>query len=451
MRWLFILLIWVLAASDILAKDMSLGPGLSVKNAVLYVIAMAMFFRIALSGGQLRMRLPLLHAAFAVWLVYATLSFVTCCVLVHYASYNIIQSGILLKALLYDAALFCFTVFYAVRDDADFKSLTRTLAAAIGLSSILTLTDVVGLTHIGVRVGTTGAESDRVFGMFGHANETGALLVCLLPVMVVVARASRGPARAWWYPCVFATLCVLVLTVSRGAYVGVILGYGAACLLCRRFLPLSRVAAWVLGGVSASAVLGILVSLAVPNIGSVVSERLVGRSTAFTMYDLSSGRTNIWATTISHMMSEPLTFLTGFGWNVYDTRFVYATHNYYLDLLFNLGIIGLVAFVAIFYQAVVTARAAALRASPEMRPYMMALVFGMLGLAVNILFTNLSKPWPYIWLYMGISLSAAGAILADTSRRRVQDIASAAPRVRLSRGGPQPVAEGAGSPLTGAR
>ncbi len=449
MRWLFMLLIWVLAVSDILARDMSLGPGLSPKNAVLYVIAMAMFFRMALSGGQLRMRLPLLHAAFAVWLVYSTLSFITCCLIVHYTSYDIVQSGILLKSVLYDAALFCFTVFYAVQSEADFKSLTRTLMCAIGLSSILTLTDVAGLTSLGVRVGTEGGEADRVFGMFGHANETGALLVCLLPTMVVVAISSRGPLRAWWYACVLASLAVLILTVSRGAYVGIVLGYGSACFLCRRFLPLSRVASWVLGGVTASVVLCALVSVAVPNVGDVVLERLVGQSTAFSMYDVSSGRTNIWATTLSHMMAEPLTFLTGFGWNVYNTRFVYVTHNYYLDLWFNLGIVGLLAFIAIFYQAVVTARAAAEVASAEMRPYMIAIVFGMLGLAVSNMFVNLSKPWPYIWIYMGISLSAAAAILAAADRHAVAAPTRVAPPVRVSRGGPRLAAQEEGPPLRG--
>src|SRR5262249_35064820 len=99
-------------------------------------------------------------------------------------------------------------------------------------------------------------------------------------------------------------------------------------------------------------------------------------------------------------------------------RFVYATHNYYLDLLFNLGLIGLLAFVAILYQAVRTARAAVDLASEEMRPFMIALVFGMLGLGVNIMFTNLSKAWPYIWMYMGMTLSAGAKLIADTVRRR---------------------------------
>ena len=426
MRWLFILLISVLAASDISGNDMSLGPGLSPKNAVLYVIALAMFFRMALSGDR-RERLPMLQAAFGVWIVYATLSYVTCCLIVHWTSYNVKESGMLLKSQLYDMALFCFTVFYGVRDEADFKVLVKVLVAAIGLSSILTLTDVIGLTHFGVRVGQEGAEADRVFGMFGHANETGALLVAMVPPMVAVAAATRGVARVWWYACVLSTLAVLILTVSRGSYVAVVLGYGVAAFACRRFLPLSRVFSWLVSGVTAALVVSILVTLIVPNVGDVVSSRLFGASTSIDMSEVSSGRTNVWANTLQHMADMPVSFLTGFGWNVYETRFVYATHNYYLDLWFDLGIVGVLAFIAILYQAVRTAAAAADLASAQMRPFMIALVFGVVGVAVNILFTNLSKPWPYIWMYMGMTLSIAAKILAERVTQPRDELRIASP------------------------
>jgi O-antigen ligase len=436
MRWLFLLLIAVLAGSDILDKDMSLGFGLSPKNLLLYMIALAMFFRMAVVGGGPRMRMPGLHVAFATWVGYATVSFITCVLIIHYTSYDPKQSGIALKAALYDAALFLFTVFYAIRDEADFKVLTKALVGAIGLSSVLTLTDVIGVTHLGVRVGQSGVEADRVFGMFGHANETGALLVCLLPTMVAAALSSRGPGRLMWYVAVLTSLAVLVLTISRGAYVGFVVGYGIACVLCRKYLPVSRVVSWVMIGASTTVVLCIIVSLAVPNVGSVVVDRLVGQTSSFSLMEVSSGRTNIWSTTIGHMADEPLTFLTGFGWNVYATRFVYVTHNYYLDLWFNLGLVGLLAFVAILYQGVMTARRAADHASPEMRRYMIAFVFGILGMAVSIMFVNLTRPWPYIWLYMGISLSAASTLLMDRQSMEEAQGASAQAVLRVARGSP---------------
>ena len=409
MRWLFILLIWVLISSDILGREFTLGPGLSAKNGFLYVIAFTMFFRFALTG-ELRLRLPVLHAAFAAWIIYSMLSFFTCWIILQYPFYNPLLAGMELKASLIDPALFCFTVFHATRTDADFNLLSRMLAAAIGVSSVATLLDVAGVAHLGVRIGTSGAEADRVFGVFGHANETGALLVCLLPLLLAVALSSRGPARIAWFAGGLASLAVLALTVSRGAFVGFVFGYAWACFLCRRHLQLARVMSMVMSAVTVSIVLAVIAGLVIPGVFDAFTSRLFGGS-GIDIGDVSSGRTSVWSAAIGHMLDEPLTLLTGFGWNVQEQRFVYATHNYYLNLFFNLGVVGLGAFLVVLYQCVRTARKAADLASPQMRRYMLAGVFGILGLAVCVFFTNLSKPWPYIWIYVGLTLSAAARVL----------------------------------------
>ena len=158
-----------------------------------------------------------------------------------------------------------------------------------------------------------------------------------------------------------------------------------------------------------------VVSLAVPHVAGVVAERLLGQSSAFDMSEVSSGRTNIWRNTVAHMMAEPITLLTGFGWNVYNTRFVYVTHNFYLDQWFNLGLVGVVAFLGLLYQAVTTARAAADVASPQLRRYLIGFVFGMLALAVALFFANLTKPWAYIWMYVGMTSRAAVDALGDAT------------------------------------
>jgi O-antigen ligase len=197
--------------------------------------------------------------------------------------------------------------------------------------------------------------------------------------------------------------------------VALAVGYSIAVILCRRYLPLSRVAAWSSIGLTTAVIVLGTVSLAVPHVGEVITGRLLGQSSSIDLSDVSSGRTNIWSSTFSHMTAEPITLLTGFGWNVYDTRFLYATHNQYLDDWFNLGVVGVGAFLVILYQAVRTARRAAVVATPELRPYMIALVFGIVALLVNLLFTNLTRPWAYVWLYIGLSMKLATEILASSA------------------------------------
>lgn len=417
MIWLFVLLIATLTASDVLGRDFGLGPGLSVKNALLYVIALALFFRIALTG-QARMRLPVLHLCFGLWIGYAILSFVACSLVIHYPGYNVLQSGIALKSQLVDPALFFFTVFYGVRQRSDATLLWKALAIAVGVANLLTLTDVAGITRFGVRIGTTGAEADRVFGVFGHANETGALIVTLMPLLVAVALGARSWGRIVWWGAAGASFAVLILTVSRGAFVALAIGYLWAIWLCRRYLPLPKVAAWVLIGATTTIGVIAVASLIEPHVGETVSNRLFGHSGAVDLDDVSSGRTNIWANTIGHMIATPITLLTGFGWNVYDTRFIYVTHNYYLDLWFNLGLVGLLCLVVILQRSVSTGRRAVDLATPDARAQMIAFVFGAITLAVAIFFTNLSRPWPYVWMYFGVSLRSAAELLATAQRER---------------------------------
>jgi O-antigen ligase len=436
MRLLFMLVIGALTVADTFSLDMSMGPGLSVKNALIYPIALGLMLRMSLSG-QFRMRLPVLNAAFVVWIAYAILTWIAIITVIHYPGYEIRETGISLKALLMDSAIFFFVFFYGVESEGDFFVLTKALALAVGVANILTLADVAGIINLGITVGSSGVEEGRVFGVFGHANDTGALIVCLLPMLAAVATSSRGWAKLLWYGGALASVVVLLLTVSRGAYVAVVVGYGCGLWLCRRYLPTSRVVAWVLIGIS-SLVVAVGVGAAVmPDFMQTLSSRLLNQSMAVSVATASSGRTSLWLASLHVMMQHPVTFLTGYGWRTHQLMFSLVTHNYYLDQWFSLGLVGLLAFLTILYQTVRTALRAVAIADQRLRPYMIALIFGMLGLAVAIFFVNLERPWDYIWIYVGLTLRAA----VEALERAQRPAASTAP---------SPI-KPAGAPLTPAR
>src|SRR5215469_5954102 len=421
-RLLFILLIGTLAGSDIFQLTTSMGPGLSVKNALLYPIALGLLFRMALSG-RFRMRLPAVNVAFIVWVVYGFLTYLAYVTVIHYPGYDAREQGIELKSMLIDSALFFFTFFYGVEGEQDFLTITKTLAFCIGVANILTLADVAGIVHLGITVGQAGVEADRVFGVFGHANDTATLIVCLLPMMVAVAASSRGTLRVFWFGGVLASVAVLILTVSRTGYSGALIGYALSVFVCRRYLPTSRVVGWSLIGLTCILVAAGLAVILMPGMVQVINERLFNQSMAISMSTASSGRTTIWATAISTMMSHPLTLVTGFGWNVYHLMFQLVTHNYYLDQWFGLGLVGLIALVTIQYQTIATAFRAIATADEAMRPYMIALVFGMIGLSVCIFFDNLDKPWSYVWVYVGFTLRAAADIVEKAQKAALQSVA----------------------------
>jgi O-antigen ligase len=405
MRWLIVLLVSVLVASDVLGMGMSLAPGLSLKNLILYWILFSMFARMIVTSNW-RFELMPVQAAFAFFIGYAILSWFVAGVMLRYARYDLVRSGIELKSLLIDPALFFFATFYALRTRADALTVLKGFALAVTAANFFTITDVVGLTHFGVKVGDSGAEAGRVFGMFGHANETGALIACTLPAVIALAATSRF--RLFWWGATLISLAVLIMTVSRGAFVAAAIGTMWTLYMCRRYLPMALVIrAGVVGGLGLCFVMA-LVILVEPSIGAVLSDRFLGQSTSLDVDEVSSGRTAIWGAAISLMMREPLTLLTGYGWDSYSVMPVhYATHNHYLSVWFELGIPGLAAFLFILVYVTRVARRALDSADAQLQPHLIAVVCGMLSLSIALMFGNMINPWPYIWIYIGIGMRVA--------------------------------------------
>jgi len=147
MRWMFVFLVTLLIASDFLGHNPGLGPGLSLKNAMLYFIAMWLLFRLTLMGN-FKLRMPGLHMSWALWIGYAVLTWLVAWLVIHYRSYDVLQSALGLKSDLIDSAIFCFVIFYGVQDEKDYRTVMMAIAAAVGVSSVLTLTDLVGLTGL---------------------------------------------------------------------------------------------------------------------------------------------------------------------------------------------------------------------------------------------------------------------------------------------------------------
>lgn len=421
MRWLFVVLLALLIISDFHGTNPGLGPGLSLKNAVLYLVVMVLAFRMALTGG-FRLRMPALHLAWGIWICYAMLTWLAIALVLKYQGYDALVSAMALKAELIDYALYCFVVFYGVQSEDDFRFVLRTLLAVVGISSILTLTDLGGITGLGTKVGEGGAEADRVFGAFGHANETGSMLSCMLPPLVAVTMSSRGSWRLFWYACSAATAVVFILTVSRGAYVAVIIGYPIAAYMLRGLIPPGRIMGWLLGGVGAVIFVAVLAAIINPGAAAAITDRVFDIG-SMNLSDASSGRSDIWAMALKTMMESPLALITGFGWNSWSTMpTIFVLHNTYLDQWFNLGMVGLLAYIAIEFMTIITAKRAAVASSGPMQWDMIAYVFGMVALSIAVLFQNLFTPRPYLWMYCGLVMRGA-VILFDKA-------AEAAPAVK---------------------
>ena len=416
MRYLLALLIFFLTTADVFGWTASLAPGVSIKNAILYLIMLALATRFVVRRGW-RLELPWVHLWFGVLIAYAMLTWLVAALVIRYKSYSLVASGIDLKANLLDSAVVFLLYLYGAQSLADAKFVVRSVLLAVAAANAIAIGNVAGLFHIGVTtVGIEGNLTGRVFGAFGHANETAALMLFLLPVYVAVTLSSRGAARLLWAVAGAVTATLMVMCGSRGAFVGLAVGGVFGSYLCRRLISWQR----------AAIVLVTLTAVAVPLVAFVSIEFgdiLTTRVMEMIHNPGTSGdeRAYIWAPVFDRMMSAPLTMLTGFGWDAYDVMgFFYGAHNTYLLLWFELGIIGLASHLLLIGQLVVTARRAAVHATGEAARHLIAFIYAIIALSGAVIFAQLFRPWLYIWAYTALTMRMA-IIVTQTARLEARE------------------------------
>lgn len=413
MRYLLALLILFLTAADVFGWNTSLAPGLSIKNAIFYLCFLGLAARFVMRGG-IRVEVPRIQVWFGILLVYATLTYLVAAFLIKYKTYDLIGSGVALKEL-YDNALTFVLFLYGAQTLQDAQFQLKCLLLSLGTANAISIGNVVGIFHIGVTiVGTEGNVAGRVFGAFGHANETAALCVCVLPACIAAAFSAGRPATLLLWVFASAASCALLfLTGSRGAIVALAFTGVLGTYVCRDLISWRR----------ATALVVIIGAIAVPLLvfadiesGGVLLHR-IGELIVNPRAD--EDRTQLWIPAIARMTATPLSLITGFGWGAYDAvGLPHPTHNHYLMLWFELGVVGVTSFVMMIRELVVSAIRAAKTASDETARYLIAFVYGIIGLAGAIFFTPLFHPWLYIWAYIGLTMR-----MAATATRTGQAVA----------------------------
>jgi O-antigen ligase len=438
MIYLLLFVVASFATTDILSVDLSLAPGLSAKNAILYLVGLCLAFQMV-TRGNFKLQLPTIHAWFAVLIAYAILTWLIAGLIIRYQNYELLQMAITLKTDLIDGALVFALFFYGARTIRDGIWVTKALVIALTLANAIAIGNVEGVFNIGVtEVGTIVGEAGRVFGTWANANGTAALIVCLLPAYAAAALSSRGAMSVMWLLAAVPSAVMLIMTGSRGGYVGMLVGSAWAAYSLRRYLSSRQIMLWAGAG---AVLLVVAALLAGSHFIDVLNQRLITQSGFGDLGGVSAGRTTFWTSALDRMLIDPVSLITGFGWDAYTTMgFYYAPHNHYLWLYFNLGLVGLVGYVLLVRQILVVARSALENDSAAAKPYLMAFVFGFSGLLVAIFFAQIFRPWVYIWAYVGVTMrmalctaptpvvpSAVGNTFANVPRR---DARSAAATVR---------------------
>jgi O-antigen ligase len=398
MRLLLITLIAFMMLSSALGVDPSSIPGFTLKNVLLYLMVLVLMLRSTMDKS-FRVQLPAIPITHAVLIVWSIASYLAVVLVIQYENYNVVKNGLMLKGMV-DQLFFFLVFFYGLRNEKECLFVLKFMMISWAASHVIALLDAVGIMQIG---DVDTREDGRVQGVTGESNQYGALVAMTLPGLIAAILTTRGKYRLMWIVAVIIAGITLVMTVSRGAFVGVFAGGALGMYLFRRYVPGRTLAAWA-GGVVAAAILMVVLAV-VLGYGDLLYDRVIAATNVSDLSHTSSGRTQFWARAMEAMFDKPITLLTGYGWRSYWTMgFRWSPHNYYINTWFNLGLPGLICALTLLWLPVRTAVSSIPAVAPETRPVVIGYVIATLAFAISTFFVDLFSPWLDFWAYTGIVL-----------------------------------------------
>ena len=400
-RALLVLLLCVMFVATTFGLDLSIAPGLSIKNAFLYTIVVIYMIETAVFHNR-RFELASVIVPFALLVGYSILSWFTVAFVVQSPRYLVLEAAISLKANRFDHLLLFLLFFYALSSREDVLALLRMFLWILVFGNLITVVDGFDIPDLGI---IQQREDGRMGGPMGESNQYGALIALTLPAIAALAWDSKTKKILAYFGS-FVSIVALLVASSRGAFVGLIVGSLFSIFYLRNYISMRRVA------IGSIVTLGIIIVLVIVLVNTELVSELIQRFTdklSGSAGDISSNRTNIWLTALRQMSESPLSFFTGFGWNAYDyiNRIGVNTHNVYLNHLFNLGLLGLVLYCLLMYQLIANGRKAISVATDNARYQLIAFVFGLSSLCFALFFVDLYQAWNWIWAYAGLVMRLA--------------------------------------------
>jgi len=404
---LLVSLFGILLADVMLGLGLSLAPGLSLKNAMLYLLFTALILEFMLMDRDPLAETWPLHVAFVLLVFYASFTWLSIVLLGLHREYQAVSSFITLKSQLADLFLFLLVYLYGPRDAEKSVKVLQWLVVLLVLVNLVTFVDFLNIVDLGV---INERADGRLTGPVREVNQYGAILIFLIPLTVGLMLGSSGTMRLLYAMGAAMAVVLLGLTVSRGSYVGLVVGVTIALYLARHHV---RKRAIIKGGIIAV----VIVTVAALTVAVVNPEGFAGKFTiaGLDLNNISTGRLDMWRRLLTKMSYWPVSFVTGYGWNAYRVLIgIYGDpHNTYLLYWFNLGLIGLGLYVFITIWIIRYVIKSLNYISEELKPIVIGFVTGFICVHVAVFFVTIYTPWLFIWALAGTTLR----IIVDDRRK----------------------------------
>ncbi len=263
------------------------------------------------------------------------------------------------------------------------------------------------------RLGNLTTLGPNLGWLYIHPNAAATLLEVMLPIAVAALIVSRGwLMRAFWAGCALAMLYALLLTFSRGAYVGVA---GAVALgIVISFLKRStRRQAMILSAFFALVGVGILIAVIVvaPRIPALASTLGTAES-RLELYRNSLFLARDYAFTGIGLGDTFAMIYSRFSLLIF-VPFLTYTHNLLLAVWLGQGLLGIIAFLLIILMFYIYTARVMIVAQPG------ALFYGSwMGVTATLLHgltdarQYTESPWVMPALFFGMALAVASGARA---------------------------------------
>jgi len=229
-KFLLISLFAILLSDIMLGLGLTLAPGLSLKNAMLYVLFVALVLEFSVGRRDPLQETWALHVRWLLLITYATFTWLVIVLLGIHRGYSGLEGFISLKGQLADLFIFMLVYLYGPKDSSTTLSLLRWLITILIIVNVITMIDVFNVPNLDIII---DRRDGRLAGPFNEVNQYGAILIFIIPITAGLTLASTGFLRKFYGFGTLIAIVLLGLTVSRGSYSGLFVGGAWALYLVR--------------------------------------------------------------------------------------------------------------------------------------------------------------------------------------------------------------------------
>lgn len=242
----------------------------------------------------------------------------------------------------------------------------------------------------------------RINGTFDNPNTFAAFLIIgIFPVVMAIARSEYVYEKLFYSILLIMSLCNIYFTGSRNSFLGILIGGIVLSILYNWYF---------LVGVGAVAVIGFVI----PQVKSRILQIAVG----------DEGRIHIWKTALKMIQEHPLkgigngnftelydVYVAKYKYLAYKNYSHYPTHNSFLKIESELGIIGGISFISIIVNAIILVKKTIVKIEDKkinlfyMGFFASMVAFMFMNLIENLFFV------PTVVVYFWIFLAAADGLI----------------------------------------